>query len=215
MAVDATAVPASEQAPHDEPFLEHRLTILNAVPLRLLAALILVCATSWLAGCAQLAGPRVMTLSEADFARMIGKQFPFDRRLLEVLDVRVAAPQLTLLPATNRIGTALEVQTSDRLFGKTYRGRIDMDYALRYDDAEQAIRLTQVRVGRLEVEGLPVQLQAAFDRLGPILAEQVLKDLPIYRFKPEDLRGAQGLGYKPGAVTVTARGVEITLVPAR
>jgi hypothetical protein len=166
-------------------------------------------------GCAQLAGPRTVTLSEADLARMIEKQFPFDRRFLEVFDVRVSAPRLKLLPETNRLGTALEVQTSDRLFGKSYRGRIDMDYALRYDEAEQAVRLTQVKVGKLEIDGASGQLQSAIERLGPLLAEQVLKDLPIHRFKPEDLRNAQGLGYKPGAVTVTSRGVEITLTPAR
>lgn len=168
-----------------------------------------------LAGCAQLAGPRVVTLGEADLARLIERQFPFDRRVLEVLDVRVAAPKLRLMPEANRIGTLLEVQTSDRLFGKSWRGRLDMDYALRYDEAEQVVRLTQVRVGRFEIDGSSRETQQVVERLGPLLAEQLLKDLPIHRFKPEDLRNAQGLGYKPGAVTVTSRGVEITLTPSR
>jgi hypothetical protein len=90
-----------------------------------------------------------------------------------------------------------------------------MDYALRYEEASQAVHLTQVKVGRLELEGASAQMQPVIDWLGPLLAEQVLNDQPIYRLRPEDLRSAEGLGYKPGAVTVTARGVEITLAPIR
>lgn len=176
---------------------------------------LLVALVFLLSGCAQLAGPRVITLSEADLARWIEKRFPFDRRVLELLDVRVAAPQLTLLPQTNRIATVLELQASERLMGRNYRGRLGMDYALRYDEPSQSVRLTQVRVDRLEIDGMPAQLAPYIERLGPLVAEQVLADQPIYRFKPEDLRNAQGLGYAPSAVTVTARGVEITLAPMR
>lgn len=168
-----------------------------------------------LAGCAHIAGPRVVTLGEADIARHVAKQFPLERRYLEVLEVRVAAPTITLLPQANRIGAAVDVQWRDRLSGREGRGRLDMDCALRYDEAGEAVRLTQVKVGRLAIDGASAPLQPLIDRLGPLLAEQVLKDQPIYRFRPEDLRNAQGLGYRPSAVTVTARGVEITLLPAR
>ena len=176
----------------------------------LVAAAVLI-----LPGCAQFAGPRVITLSEADLVRLLDKQFPFERRFLEVLEVHVAAPRLTLLPQANRIAAVLELQTNDRLGGRSYRGRLAMDYALRYDEASQAVRLAQVKVDRIEFDAIPAALQPAIDRLGPLLAEQLLKDQPIYRFKPEDLRNAQGLGYTPSAVTVTARGVEITLAPLR
>ena len=43
------------------------------------------------------------------------------------------------------------------------------------------------------------------------MAERLLEGATLYRFKPEDLRTAQGLGVKPAAVTVTSRGVEVTL----
>ena len=48
-------------------------------------------------------------------------------------------------------------------------------------------------------------------RLGQALAEKVLDDLVIYRLGAEPLARLREAGLVPGAVTVTARGVEITL----
>ena len=53
-------------------------------------------------------------------------------------------------------------------------------------------------------------------KYGPVTALtplRLLDDLQLYRFKPGDLKSAEGYGFKPGAVTVTSRGVEITLAP--
>ena len=47
--------------------------------------------------------------------------------------------------------------------------------------------------------------------LGPALAEKVLDDLVIYRLGVEPQARLREAGLTPGAVTVTARGVEITL----
>ena len=52
------------------------------------------------------------------------------------------------------------------------------------------------------------------ERLGAVLAERVLEDFTVYRVPAE--RAAQLLraGVAPGAVTVTPRGVEVTLAPS-
>jgi hypothetical protein len=68
-------------------------------------------------------------------------------------------------------------------------------------------------VQRLQFDGASAPLQLLLDRLGGLLAEQLLRDALIYRFTPEDLERAGRRGYRPGAVAVTARGVEITLAP--
>jgi len=41
----------------------------------------------------------------------------------------------------------------------------------------------------------------------------MLDDSVLYRFKASDLKNADGKGFKPGAVNVTSRGVEVTLAP--
>jgi hypothetical protein len=175
--------------------------------------LLLAITTFFLAACATLAGPRILTLSEADIAHMLESHGPFQKRLLEVLDVKVNRPSVRVLPETNRLSTDLDVSTTERVSGKTYSGHLAVDYALRYDESVQAIRMTQVRVNKLQLDNLPSPQQAGLARLGSLIAEQLLNDAVIYRFKPADLKNAEGKGYKPGAVTVTSRGVEVTLAP--
>ena len=169
--------------------------------------------TVWLSGCANLVGPRVITLTEADLSRQIEKQFPVERSLLGALSIRVEAPRVSLLPDSNRIATELDFTGSLARSARSSRGQIVLDYALRYDEPSKSVRLTQVRVTRLQFDGLRDQPKAAVDKFGMLLAEQLLQDLPIYRFKPEDLKTAEGKGYRPGSVTVRQRAVEITLVP--
>jgi hypothetical protein len=166
-----------------------------------------------MAGCASVSGPRTITLTEADVTRQIAKQYPLERKLLGELTVRVEAPRVKLLSEGNRIATELEFSGSVDRSGKGSRGSMALDYALRLDDAAQAVRMTQVRVLKVQIDGLGDQSKSAVGKFGSLLAEQLLNDAVIYRFKPEDLKAAEGKGYKPGAVTVTSRGVEITLVP--
>jgi hypothetical protein len=185
----------------------------SRLPLRIRAAALVVLAL--LAGCAGLGGTRVVTLDERQLAALVEREFPFDRRLLELVDVRVGAPRVRLLPESNRLATELDVALSDRLFGKGFNGRLALDYALRIDPASQSVRLADVRVGRLGIEGLDARYAAAANAIGPMIAEQLLADLPVYRFRPEDFEGQFGGRMEPGAVTVTSRGVEITLKPVR
>jgi hypothetical protein len=166
-------------------------------------------------GCATVSGTRTITFNETELARLMERNAPVDRRLLDVLDVHVSVPRVKLLPETNRLATELDVRTTERVSGRAYQGRIGFDYALRYDEAAQAIRLTQVRVNKFELDNVPSPNMRAFSRLGTLIAETMLDDLVLYRFKPADLKSAGGYGYKPGAVTVTSRGIEVTLAPVR
>jgi len=127
--------------------------------------------------------------------------------------VRVTGPRVRLLPESNRLATEMQVSTTERVGGQVYNGRIAVNYALRYDDAAQAIRLSQVRVIQFHLDNLPAPKQAAINRLGGLIAEQLLDNVALYRFKPADLKSAEGKGYRPGSVTVTSRGVEIALAP--
>jgi uncharacterized protein DUF1439 len=167
----------------------------------------------FLTACASLVGTKTMTFSEADLARMLESHGPFQKRLLDVLDVRINRPSVRLLPESNRLSTDLDVATTERISGKTYSGRIAVDYALRYDEAAQAIRMTQVRVNKLQIDNLPSPEKTGLNRLGTLIAEQLLNDAVLYRFRASDLKNAEGHGYKPSAVTVTSRGVEVTLAP--
>lgn len=174
-----------------------------------------------LSGCAGLGGPRVITLDEAELSRLVARAFPMNRRLLELLDLQLSAPRLQLLPDSNRLAVALAVAAEDRVFGGIGRGELAFDSALRWSPEDATLRLAQVRVRRIELmaSGDPrgaarepaFTLAGGARRIGQALAELVLEDLAVYRLSAERQQQLRRQGLQPGAVTVTARGVEITL----
>jgi hypothetical protein len=122
---------------------------------------------------------------------------------------------LRLLAERNRISTAFDIATRDRLFGYAWQGRVALDAGLRWEVADNSLRLQQVRVGELSLEtvlSLPRREQA--ERLAALLGERLLEGMSIYRLSPERAARLQRLGVRPGAITVTPRGIDIALVPA-
>lgn len=168
-----------------------------------------------LAGCAVLDGPQTVVLTAQELTALLEKRFPLDRRMLEVLDVTVSTPRLRLLPERNRLASSFEVATRDRLFGNAWRARMALDAELRLEPSDHSVRLSQVRVQELSFDGAEtLGRRDQAERLGALLAERVLEDFAIYRMPPDRVARLQRLGVVPGTVSVTSRGVEITVVAA-
>ena len=172
-----------------------------------------------LAGCAlQPPAPKTIAVSEARLAQLISAQFPFKSEMLEILDVELSAPRITLDPINNRINTSLELSVAGNsvvgLFTrKEYRGGMDLSYGLRFEPSDGSVRLSDVRVHKLSVEGAPDVLRRPIEKLGAPLAQKFLKDYPLYKVRPEDLQAAKGWGYAPGAFRIEPTGLSITLDP--
>lgn len=174
-------------------------------------------------GCAALGGaPTVITLDPAELTTLIGRQFPLERRVLELFEVRADAPSLQLDPGRNLLALDGGFTARERVMRVAWRGRIAFDTGLRWDAAAEAVRLDRVRVRTLEFgDAEPARLpvgaasgKGIAERLRAVLAEQLLEGLAVWRLSAERKAQLGRLGLRPGAVTVTARGVEITLVAA-
>jgi len=168
-----------------------------------------VFAGAWVSGCAGLGGPRNVTLTLEQLQAALERQFPHQRRLLEVIDVNVARPTLRLLPERNRVATDLDLSATERLSGRTVRGSLVLDYALRYEPSDGSVRLSQVRVqdAKLDLGSGPLSPSSA--RLGALLAERLLDDFALYRADPERLKLLQRAGITTADIAVTSRGVEV------
>ena len=164
---------------------------------------------SLLAACAGLGGPRNVTLSQADLQSLIERQFPHQRRVLEVIDVNVARPTLRLLPERNRIATDLDLVASERLSGRSVRGILALDYALRYEPSDASVRLTQVRVQEAQLDMGRGPLSPSSARVGALLAERLLDDFVLYRADAERLKLIQRANITAAEIAVTARGIEV------
>jgi hypothetical protein len=192
---------------HAKPFAIHRRSVLALTGLAALG----------LAGCAALQpAPRTVGISQAKLLELIAGQFPFNNRYLELFDVSLASPRLRLIPAENRIGTELGYSIGASLLGsRTYQGTLNLSYGLRFEPSDGTVRLSQVRVEDFEVPGVPPAFASRANRLGGLLAENLLKDFVVHRLKPEDLQAAKGWGYQPGALQVVPGGLQLQLNPVQ
>lgn len=183
--------------------------------------LLLTAAVAWpvlmLGGCALLQpGPRTIEISEVKLVELISTQFPFNSRYLELFDVSLASPRVRLMPVENRIGTELGYTLGSFLAGsRQYQGKLNLSYGLRFEPSDNTVRLSEVRVEDFEVPGVPSAYASRANRLGALLAENLLKDFVIHRLKPEDLEIVRGLGYQPGLLDVVPGALRLQLDPVQ
>jgi hypothetical protein len=166
-----------------------------------------------LSGCASLIGSHDVMLSESQITLLLARQFPMERKVLEVIDLTASNPQVHLLPDTNRIGTELDVTALDRLFGSSAHGHVNLDYGLRFDPADHSIRMTQVRVRELTLDSGGNSLHGVAQRLGTLVAENVLENQALYKMKPSQADEMDRLNLVASPVRVTAQGIQMTVSP--
>lgn len=177
-----------------------------------------------LVGCGHLGAPSKLSISEAELQRLLAARFPVEQRLLELFEVRASSPQLRLLPDRNRVSAVLDLQARERIMASQFRGRLDFDSALRWDAAEQAVRLDQVRVqdfvleppaaaGGNVVAATGMGRRSSTERVAAGLAERVLEGLLLYRLPADKVAQLDKAGVQPAALTVTRSGLEITFAP--
>jgi hypothetical protein len=172
-------------------------------------------------GCAALQpGPKTIRLDQAQLLQLIGKQFPLNQKLFEVLEVALGSPKLKFDTQANRIVTALDLSVTPTGLGqalsqRSVSGGMELSYGLKLEPTDNSVRMTDVKVSKLELTGLPSGLQRYADQLGPRFAEQLLNNFSVYKFKPEDLKAAEGWGYKPAGIRVVGDALVMTLEPIK
>ena len=166
-----------------------------------------------LSGCASLIGTHDVDISESQLTLLLARQFPMDRKVLEVVDLNITNPQIALIPEANRVGTELDVTALDRLFGSTAMGHVKLDYGLRFQASDHTIRMTQVRVRELTLSSGSDKLRGASQRIGGLVAENALENLVLYRMKPAQADEMDRLNLVASPITVTAQGLHMTVSP--
>ncbi len=176
-----------------------------------------------LVGCAQLLAPQRIVLSEAQLQRQLQAQFPMDRQLLDLFEVRASSPSLRLLPDQNRLAALVDINARERLLGSRVVGRLDFNAGVRWEPSDLSVRLDQVRVEDLALDGdvaAPAGSvkttglrRTAMERVAAALVERVLEGMTLYRVPPEKMAQLQKAGVRPSAIDITRNGLEITLQP--
>ena len=166
-----------------------------------------------LSGCAGLLGTHDVDISESQLTLLVARQFPMERKVMEVIDLDITNPVLTLIPQGNRVGTELDVAAVDRLFGNTATAHIKLDYGLRFQPSDHTIRMTQVRVRELTLASGSSNLHGAAQRIGGLVAEGALENLVLYRMKPAQADEMDRLDLVASPITVTPQGLHMSVSP--
>ncbi len=161
----------------------------------------------------QLLTQRRLSLSREQLQAALAKRFPMEQRVADVLDVRLSAPKLSLLPATGRVATELQLDITERLLQSTHPASLALDFGLRFEPADRSVRMHSVRVQRLVFTRLAPSYQTLMNRYAPRLAEWALDGQALHQISESDWNTLQLLGLQPGEFKVTAQGLSLDFRP--
>lgn len=164
-------------------------------------------------GCATVLGPRTIDIPQARLLDAIASKFPFGIKVLDTIELVAVSPRLKLLPADNRIATELDVNALEGLGTRPLTATVGLSYGLKFEPSDASVRLTEVRVDRLDVGQWGALLRGQGHRMATAIAERLLDDLPVYTLERDDAERLRRRGYVPGEIRVTQTGLSVTLQP--
>ncbi|KQV84649.1 hypothetical protein ASD15_05575 [Massilia sp. Root351] len=189
-------------------FTPHRRHILAVATIATAAA-----AAGLLASCAGLIGPRQFEVPLERLQKNLGQRFPVSHRVLGVFDVQLSNPQLSTVGQNDRVALSAELTVSPMLMRQSWRGSLALSGRLVVDNARSAVFLSDAQVDRFAIDGIAESQQRQIAGAANILADKLIRDVPLYSFKPEDLRYA-GVQFVPTGIRTTSSALVIMLEPA-
>lgn len=160
-----------------------------------------------LAACA--AGPRDITLSEAELQALIERHVAREHRVAELIDLKLEQPRIRLLPERNRIASALDITALERISGRTLRGSLSAEHTLRYEPADTTLRIAQLRVQDFKLDLGAGALTGTAARLSAVFVERALEDAVVWRASESQREALSRAGVQRATIQVTSRGVEV------
>lgn len=167
-----------------------------------------------LSSCANLLGPRTMELSLAQLQESFSRKFPFNNRFLELFDVRVTNPRLALEPHTNRLITTMDASVAPPFMQRSWNGSFTLSGSLQVDPVRRAVVLADPRVENFSPDAMGGPYGRQITKIGTLLAEQLLQDMPLYTFDARDFSYG-GMRFIPTKINTSANGLVVTFEPAR
>ena len=176
--------------------------------------LLLALACAVLASCASLVGPRDIELPLNKLQSGLDRRFPLNNRALELFDIELSRPQLALQPESDRMSLSMDALVAPSFLRQSWRGSLVLSGRLYVDAQRGTVLMAEPQVERFTIDGVDDARQRQFARVAGLLMNKVASDVPLYHFRPEDLRYG-GVQFVPTRITTTARGLRVFVEPAR
>jgi hypothetical protein len=164
-----------------------------------------------LSSCASVLGPRQVEQPLHKLQSSLDKRFPINERLLDIFDVQLTRPQLSLVPDQDRVALAVDASVAPP-FARAWAGNVAFSGRLYIDPGRAAVMMAEPRVDRLRLGNPDAERQLT--RVANTLIDTVARDMPVYAFDQSDLRYA-GVQFVPTRIQTTRTGLLVTLEPAK
>jgi len=166
-----------------------------------------------LSSCAGLIGKREVELPLAQLQDAMARKFPFNNRYLELFDVSLTNPRLTLQPGTNRVVTTMDASVAPPFMKTPWKGSFTLSGMLRLDPARRAVLLAEPRMEKMAIDGMSSAYSSQIGKIGTLIVEQLMQDMPVYTFDENDFRYA-GMRFLPAKINTKANALVVTFEPA-
>jgi hypothetical protein len=134
--------------------------------------------------------------------------------MLQLFDVQLTNPRLAILPEIDRVALSLDVSVAPPFLRQSWRGSMSLSGRLVLDAARNAVFLTDTHLERFEVEGIDADRARDLGRAADLLVNQMVSDVAVYDFHPEDLRYA-GIQFVPTHLETRPGALVVTLEPVK
>lgn len=148
------------------------------------------------------------TFTRQELQTAVERRFPTTLAYGQLVSVRLSNPRLSLDANNNRVTTLMDARLTNTVIpAPPVNGKLALNSGIRYDATRRAVLLDNPTVEQVQVDGMP-QYNESLNAIGAVVAQQLLKDYPLYTFTPEQLR-VGGKEVEPGAVTVAPDGIRV------
>lgn len=171
-----------------------------------------------LSACANLAGPRDVSIPLSKLQAGVERRFPLNNRAMALLDLRLSNPRLSLPvdagSMSDRVALNLDVSVAPPFVKQSWRGNVALSGRLSIDVGRGAVFINDPHLDQVTIDGVDSGRQQEFGVLANTLLRQSMRDVPVYHFRMEDLRYA-GVQFVPTGIRTTADAVIIRVEPVR
>lgn len=179
-----------------------------------IAVLFSVACCFFLASCATLTGPREFEIPLVKLQQELDKKFPFNNRYLEILNINLSNPKLVLQPDTHRIMATMDAVVAPFFVKKKWVGSMSFSGGLKFDAARNAVTLNDVNIENFYMDGVDAANSKQIEKVGRLLADQMLQNVPLYTFRPEDLRYG-GTNFFVSKIITKSNALVVTFEPVK
>ena len=178
------------------------------------SAMVAAVFTLVLASCAGLIGPRQVELPLERLQKNLAQRMPIHQRVLGIFDVQLSNPQVRTTGENDRVALVADLTVSPMLVRQSWRGQLALSGRLVVDNARNAVFLSDAQVDRFVIDGVAETQQRQIAGAANVLADKLIRDVPLYSFRPEDVRYA-GVQFVPTAIRTTPTALVVMLEPAK